>query len=208
MTNSLLPMGDWSVYWGREKAIHQGREDAVHWGREAIYWGGDAVCQEEAVCQGEAVHWEEAIWRERRPFVERGRRPFVEGGSLLRDTAVCRCGGKEEQWISMLGNSRFNIITWCWSLNRLRVAAHNWTLFTHLSLLKRSGTAFKTVPKLREVHRGMTTIVYNWATTTRQPQHAFSLTTYTLPRLTYIVTSSLASVSKGKLRVRLFLNQS
>jgi len=70
------------------------------------------------------------------PFIEQGKRLFVERGRLFvkqrrrdrssreggghplwegggcssREEAVHQCGGKEEQWISTLGNSKFNMI--------------------------------------------------------------------------------------------------
>jgi len=36
-------------------------------------------------------------------------------------TTVGQCGEKEEQQISVLGNSKFNMVTWCQSFNRLEV---------------------------------------------------------------------------------------
>jgi len=65
-------------------------------------------------------------------------------------TTVGQCGGKEEQRISALGNSKFNMVTWCQSFNGLEVQFNvhlisQWTniqpLWLWLSpLLSSSGT--------------------------------------------------------------------
>jgi len=82
----------------REDAVCRGREDTIHRGRDAVGQGGreDAASRrgrEDAVRQG-------------------GRMSFVdEGGRRLSKTSwmMWGQGRKEEQRISALGNSKFNI---------------------------------------------------------------------------------------------------
>jgi len=180
--------------WGKEEANHQGKEEAVCWeailqerpfiervcssreeaihqkrpfiergrlSRERTFIEGERTLREEAVHWGreETVHW------------GRGGHSLREGGGcLLRDVAIHWCGGKEEQWISMLGNY---MIT-CWSWNRLVwIAAHDLMLFTHLSPffhIKHSINIWDTVKiegVLGKVCASMTSIwwSYNYKTT-------------------------------------------
>jgi len=102
-----------------------------HWSKEGGHWlregGGcwlkEGGCLSREHCLLRAVCWEEAIHQERGSFIE-----TVGHSSRWWE-------GKEEQWISMLGNSKFNMITWCRSLNRLeQIAACDLMLFTCLSL--------------------------------------------------------------------------
>jgi len=116
--------GCWSKgggHWSKEGG-HWLREGGGCWSKE-----GGCLSREHCLLRGDclsrAVCQEEAICQERGSFVE------TVGHSLRW------WEGKEEQWISALGNSKFNMITWCWSLNRLeQIAAHDLMLFTCLSL--------------------------------------------------------------------------
>ena len=119
--------GGEAIHWGR--GAHQPREGQGHSSRE----GGHQLFVERG--RTPAIHWErEDTSRTLRegghlPLSrEGGRRSLREGGChSLREgggrSLTYWCSGREEQWISTLGNSKFNMITWCWSFNGIRQIA-------------------------------------------------------------------------------------
>jgi hypothetical protein len=109
---------------GRNLFIHQGR--FVHWGREGSILRG----REGAICSSIEGGWLSIHWG-REGIIH----PLREGDHPLRDGEIIHWGrevseairqltsGKEEQSISLLGKSKFNMIEWCQSFNGLQQIA-------------------------------------------------------------------------------------
>jgi len=76
MTNSLLPMGDWSG--GREVPVHWGREPMKRW--PFFEWW---ECHSLKEGGGDRSLRYGRAWERRRLFVEGGRCPFIEDGTSL-----------------------------------------------------------------------------------------------------------------------------